>query len=106
MYSCLKGTITIQVKLSLGACIRCTMCICMAIYVGLTMNPHRLQKVREVRAGHFAEGVLDNYVDAREISRELRYANALIAKHGWRSVDVSYQGIEEVAKEVLLMMGK
>jgi regulator of PEP synthase PpsR (kinase-PPPase family) len=74
--------------------------------IALTMNPHRLQKVRDVRASHFADGVLDAYIDSSEISRELRHANALIAKHGWRSLDVSYQGIEEVAKEVLKMLGR
>ena len=51
-------------------------------------------------------GELDSYVDSREIANELRYANGLMEQRGWRSVDVSFKAVEEVAREVLRLIGK
>lgn len=74
--------------------------------IGLTASVHRLKSIREARVHAMRMGELDNYVDIREIAKELRYAHGLIEKHGWRSVDVSFKAVEEVAKEVLQLIGK
>ena len=73
--------------------------------VGLTASVHRLQSIRQARVHSMRMGALDSYVDTREIAKELRYANGLMEKHGWRSVDVSFKAVEEVAKEVLRLIG-
>lgn len=69
--------------------------------VGLTMNAQRLKKLREARAEHFqTQEPLRQYTDLESIMSELRYASHLMAEHGWRTIDVSYMSVEEVAKEV------
>jgi regulator of PEP synthase PpsR (kinase-PPPase family) len=74
--------------------------------IGLTMNANRLARVREVRIGMMGRGPFQQYGDTREIERELNFANALMARHGWRKIDVSYMSVEEVAKEVMSMLEK
>lgn len=74
--------------------------------VGLTVTPHRLQSVREVRRQRFGENVADGYVDQREIAAELRYALQLMKRHRWTTIDVSYMAVEEVAVQVRQIIGK
>ncbi len=73
----------------------------------LTMNANRLASLRESRIEAMEnKGSFDEYGDRRAIQAELRYANGLSAKHEWRTLDVSYMSVEEVAREVLLMLGE
>jgi regulator of PEP synthase PpsR (kinase-PPPase family) len=74
--------------------------------IGLTVTPHRLHSVREVRRRRFGTGVADGYVDQREISAELRHALRLMKRHSWPTIDVSYMAVEEVAVQVLQLIGK
>jgi hypothetical protein len=74
--------------------------------VGLNAGVHRLQSIRQSRVHSMRMGELDSYVDAREIAKELRYANGLMEKHDWRCIDVSFKAVEEVAKEVLRLVGR
>jgi regulator of PEP synthase PpsR (kinase-PPPase family) len=73
--------------------------------IGLTSSVYRLQTVRQSRIESMRMGAVDAYVDPREIAKELRYATALMDKYGWRCVDVSFKAVEEVAKEVLRLIG-
>jgi len=68
--------------------------------VGLTMNPHRLRTLREVRLAAMKSEAA-NYADAAAIQSELRYAQRLMTEHGWRAIDVSYRAVEEVAVDLL-----
>lgn len=45
-------------------------------------------------------GPMREYVDVEEIAAELRDAEALMERHHWRSIDVSYRAVEEVASEI------
>ena len=74
--------------------------------IGLTMNANRLARVREVRIGMMGRGPFQQYGDSREIEREINFAKALMNRHGWRKIDVSYMSVEEVAKEVMSMLEK
>jgi regulator of PEP synthase PpsR (kinase-PPPase family) len=74
--------------------------------IGLIVNPGRLKSVREVRQDQLGAGQLDYYVDRADITRELRYAQEVIDRYGWRCLDVSYMAVEEVAREVMKMIGK
>ena len=69
--------------------------------IGLTANPHRLRSVREARMRGWGMDVRDEYGDRRNIAQELRAANELMEKRGWRCVDTSYKAIEEIAREVV-----
>ena len=69
--------------------------------IGLTMNPHRLQHIREARRGAIRAANLPNYTNLRSIAKELRDAQSLMKQHNWRTIDVSYMAVEEVASEVI-----
>lgn len=69
--------------------------------VGLRVNVDRLLTVREARARPFGGSELDSYLDRRVVAREVIFANRLMEERGWRSLDVSYMAIEEIAREVL-----
>jgi regulator of PEP synthase PpsR (kinase-PPPase family) len=69
--------------------------------VGLRVNVERLLTVRAARAGHLGPAGARDYVDRRTIAREVLEANRSMEEHGWRSIDVSYLAIEEIAREVI-----
>jgi regulator of PEP synthase PpsR (kinase-PPPase family) len=72
--------------------------------IGLTMNPARLQSVREARLRGWQMDLNDQYAHSEQIARELRAANEQMARYGWRCVDTSYKGIEEIAREVMQLL--
>ena len=72
--------------------------------IGLTVNPERLRSVRETRLKGWGMSPYDDYADRAQIARELRAANELFAKCGWRCIDVSYKAVEEVATEVVQLL--
>ena len=47
-----------------------------------------------------------DYVDKRAIAKEVRRAHETMQHHGWRSFDVSYMAVEEIAREVLRLLGR
>lgn len=73
--------------------------------IALTVNLNRLQAIREARH-EMLGGKVDYYIDRRKIGEELRDTMRLAQKHGWRTLDVSYMAIEEVARTVLTMIGR
>ncbi len=73
--------------------------------IGLRINVMRLMTVREARATNMRLGPFDKYTDKREIAQEVLAANRIMDEHGWRSIDVSYKAIEEIAREVMTLCG-
>jgi hypothetical protein len=71
--------------------------------IGLRINALRLRRVRAARVETMGHGAMDRYLDTREIQRELSAANLLMARHGWRTIDVSYKAVEEIAKRVVAL---
>ena len=69
--------------------------------IGLTVNVLHLQRVREARVRSLRLRGMESYTDKKEIARELRAANAIMARYGWRTIDISYRAIEEIAKQVI-----
>ena len=74
--------------------------------IGLTMNPARLRSIRRERVRDMGRAPVEKYSELDTVRRELRDAGRLIARHGWRSIDVSYKSVEEVARDVLKMIGR
>jgi len=68
--------------------------------IGLRVNVMRLMTVREARALNMGLKPGDQYLDKREIAREVNEANRIMDRQNWRCIDVSYQAVEEIAKEV------
>jgi len=50
------------------------------------------------------DGSFDTYGNLHEIETELRDLERIMARHGWRRIDVSYMSVEEVAKEVISLI--
>ena len=69
------------------------------------MNVLRLQRVREARIRSLRMRGMEDYADKKEIAREVRAANAMMARYDWRTIDVSYRAIEEIAKEIIKLRG-
>ena len=69
--------------------------------IGLRINVSRLQTVREARAHNLKLSDSDPYLDKRSIAREVIEANRIMDENNWRSIDVSYMAIEEIAREVV-----
>lgn len=72
--------------------------------VALTIDPVLLQKIRKERALKIG---LENpsYYDLQEIRKELIYANNIYLKYNWPIVNVSRKAVEEVATEILKILG-
>lgn len=68
--------------------------------VGLTMSPKLLRSLRESRVAAMAMGPIGDYVEPRQIAAEIHEAEALMERHRWRSIDVSYRAVEEVASDI------
>lgn len=68
--------------------------------IGLTVNPYRLKSIRESRLKGWSMDVNHLYAHKAHIAHELRMSHELMNQHGWRCVDTSYKGIEEIAREV------
>ena len=73
--------------------------------IGLRLNPARLLSVREARASHLHLPETDPYIDPRSVAREVLDADSLMDRRRWRSIDVSYLAIEEIAREVMSLRG-
>ena len=73
--------------------------------VGLRVNVQRLITVREVRVHDKRLRFADHYLDKRTVAQEVLYANRLMDTQGWDAIDVSYMAIEEIANEVMRLVG-
>ena len=72
--------------------------------VGLIIDASLLQKIREERARKI--GLKDSsYYDLREIQKELTYARRTYSRFGWPVINVSRKAVEEVATEILSILG-
>jgi hypothetical protein len=72
--------------------------------IGLWVNPTRLIAMREARARDL--GVHSGaYTDFEAVKQEARDVFRLMSDHGWRTIDVSYLAVEEVARAVMRLRG-
>jgi regulator of PEP synthase PpsR (kinase-PPPase family) len=62
---------------------------------GLTISPRRLQQIRSERRPE------SNYASARQVSFELRSAEALFGRFGIPHIDTTESSIEEIASTIL-----
>jgi len=69
--------------------------------VGLRVEISRLLAVRGARAHNLRLAEQDPYVERRAVAREVASANRLMDANDWRTVDVSYLAVEEIAREVM-----
>lgn len=71
----------------------------------LVADPDRLQQMRRARAEE--ESIpLEGYVATDQIRRELDYARQLCRKYDWQQIDVTGKSVEEVAREIILILSE
>jgi [pyruvate, water dikinase]-phosphate phosphotransferase / [pyruvate, water dikinase] kinase len=73
--------------------------------VGLTIKADRLLELRRSRLQQMETPPQFSYADPRLILAELEYAKTLCGRGGWPVVDVTDKSVEEVASEVLILVG-
>ncbi|HSH74369.1 MAG TPA: pyruvate, phosphate dikinase/phosphoenolpyruvate synthase regulator [Longimicrobiales bacterium] len=71
--------------------------------IGLWVNPARLLIVRAARASTLNLGSAIDYLDREKVRREVREAHSTMLERGWRVINASYMGVEEIAREVIRM---
>ncbi|MFQ5532986.1 MAG: pyruvate, water dikinase regulatory protein [Candidatus Methylomirabilales bacterium] len=69
----------------------------------LVMELNRLVQLRRVRADALAIPS-KSYVSLAHIQKELRHSKRLCGIHGWRQVDVTGKSVEEVAREIVVLL--
>lgn len=75
--------------------------------VGLTINPQKLVQLRESRLMKLGRPLSEDYANVSRISEELEYSKEFYDKLGTvPMIDVTDKAIEEIATEVLLVLGK
>ena len=69
----------------------------------LHMSPRRLQELRHARA---SEGGIpeEPYASLEQIRKELFYADELCRKHGWRRIETTGKSVEEVSREIIVLL--
>ena len=73
---------------------------------GLTMDPVRLAELRRVRQERLG-GATGNYAAPHFVRREVEYALSIFgSQHGWPVIDVTDKPTEEVASEILALVGQ
>jgi regulator of PEP synthase PpsR (kinase-PPPase family) len=73
---------------------------------GLTIAPGSLLERRLARLERMGVEHDPAYADPRRVSHEVMTCRAYCQRQGWRLVDVTGKGVEEVAQEVLVVLGK
>lgn len=75
--------------------------------VGLTISPEKLVDLRQTRLARLGRPRLEDYANLDFIRQELNYAHRIFNQLGQCPViDVTSKAIEEVASEVLTVLGK
>ena len=74
--------------------------------IGLTTVAPSLEVIRKSRIEVMGSGPFGEYGNQRAIMRELRFAEGLMRKNRWHIINVSCKGVEEIAHEVLLTIGR
>ena len=71
--------------------------------IGLRVNVMRLRTIREAGRCAWASTRPAATSTSGRSRSEVLEANKLMDRQGWRSIDVSYMAIEEIAREVMSM---
>ncbi len=74
------------------------------LVVGLVANASVIADIRRKRLDILNDSGNHDYVDRRQIAREINELKTLCARHGWPVIDVSRRSIEETAALVLNLL--
>ncbi|MEN8097795.1 MAG: pyruvate, water dikinase regulatory protein [Chloroflexota bacterium] len=69
--------------------------------VALTIDPDRLQSIRQVRSKRLAQRMALDYAKRQYIEEDLAWFRQVLREGVWQVVDVTYRSIEETASEIM-----
>ncbi len=72
---------------------------------GLVIDPQKLVDLREARLVKMGRPLSEEYAKIDKITDELDYSRRIFREFGISTVDVTHKSIEEIATEILIMMG-
>jgi len=72
--------------------------------IGLTVEPGRLVRLRQARAGRVGRA-MDHYINPARVREEVNHALSIFRHNGWRSVNMTSKPIEEACAEVVALIG-
>jgi len=67
----------------------------------LTVNPERLAVLRRARANRMGKGLSLSYASKEQVQRELDWAELILRRRRWATVNVTNKSIEECAAEII-----
>jgi [pyruvate, water dikinase]-phosphate phosphotransferase / [pyruvate, water dikinase] kinase len=71
--------------------------------VALTIDPKRLVLLRKARASRMGRRLTLDYANQEHVQRELDWAELLLRRYRWATVDVTNKSIEESAAEIIAL---
>lgn len=71
--------------------------------LAVTIDPERLVLLRKARANRMGIGSSRSYASLEHVRRELDWADLLIRRERWATVDVTNKSIEECAAEIIAL---
>lgn len=71
--------------------------------VALTVKSQRLMLLRKARANRMGGSLYLNYADKEHVQRDLDWAELLVRRERWATVDVTNKSIEECAAEIIAL---
>lgn len=71
--------------------------------VALTVTPERLMLLRKARASRLGAILSLNYASKEHVQRDLDWAELLLRRERWATVDVTNKSIEECAAEIIAL---
>jgi regulator of PEP synthase PpsR (kinase-PPPase family) len=74
--------------------------------IALTIQPERLANLRRARVSRLARGYSLAYADVAHIEDELDWAELVVRRERWPTVDVTNKSIEEAASEIIDLQGR
>ena len=69
--------------------------------VGLTTEPERLYEIRKNRLTSLKEKESTEYINMKEIKKEIENSKKLFRKNNWPTIDVTRKSVEETAASII-----
>ena len=74
--------------------------------IALTIQPERLVKLRRARQNRMGRGLSMGYARIEHVQQELDWAELILRRKRWPTIDVTNKSIEECAAEIIALQGR
>jgi hypothetical protein len=74
--------------------------------VALTVQLQRLVKLRQARQSRMGRGLFLGYARPEHVQEDLDWAELILRRERWPTIDVTNKSIEECAAEIIALQGR